>query len=107
MKDFLCKLFRRILDWVLRIYDNFVASLCRIGIDKYLHYIAGIIIALPFAFLLPDGCRFLCFLPSAFAGLFKDALDLWRGERFDWFDVLATVLGGVTVALFSFIPSIG
>ena len=106
MKNFLNRIFQAVLTWILRIYDSFVILLTRVGIDKYLHFIAGMLIALPVAFLCPQGTKFLCFIPALFAGLFKDALDLWRGHSFDWFDVLATALGGVVVALFSFIPPI-
>ena len=107
MKDFFVRIWSCIKNWIGSLIERISRLLVSIPTDKCLHYIAGLVISLPFVFLLPYGCRFLAVVPPVFAGLVKECIDLSRGGSFDWFDALATSLGGATVVLFALIPSIG
>lgn len=107
MRDFFVRLGGSIKTWIGSLIEHISRLLGTVPTDKCLHYIAGLVISLPFAFLLPYGCRFLAAVPPVFAGLVKECIDLSRGGSFDWFDALATSLGGATVVLFALIPSIG
>ena len=107
MRDFFVRLGDSIKNWAGSLIERISRLLVSLPTDKCLHYIAGLVISLPFAFLLPYSCRFLAAVPPVFAGLVKECIDLSRGGSFDWFDALATSLGGATVVLFALIPSIG
>lgn len=80
-----------------KIWDKFVDILYAIPFDKYLHFIAGLIIAAFFGITLHvEGAIF----PALFAGLIKDAIDEIVYDGFDWWDVLATTAGGAVIQLF-------
>lgn len=68
------------------------------GADKYLHFIAGVLITLFFAALWPLG--FASCLFGFFAGVAKEVLDEWRGGQFDWCDAVSTMAGALTAQAF-------
>lgn len=81
-----------------KIYNKFVELLCSIPFDKYLHFIAGLLIALFFGISLKMGVAAV--VPSIFAGFIKEFVDEWKREHsWDWLDFLATSLGGLAVSI--------
>ena len=47
---------------------------------------------------------FWCFWPVIAIGFIKEFIDNWKeGGEFDWIDLLATVLGGLVIAVFALI----
>lgn len=81
-----------------KIYNKFVEWLCAIPFDKYLHYIAGLLIALFFGVSLGMGAA--AFIPALFAGFIKEFVDEWkRVQAWDWWDFAATTFGGLSVTL--------
>lgn len=73
---------------------NWLASLAA---DKYLHFIAGLIIASFFYITL--GME-VCLVPVIAAGFIKEFIDGWRYGGFCGWDLLATVLGGAVIQIF-------
>ncbi len=70
--------------------------------DKLWHIIAGMVVALFFVFVVEEtskGCVFF----SAVAGTIKELADLADYGKFDWYDLLATIVGGLTVNAFVWI----
>ncbi len=90
MKEF----FKKILEWIRSAYEWFVGLINKVRRDRLYHFIAGLMIAAVAA---------LCFhitwaiVPVIFAGFIKEFIDSWRGQQFDWIDLLATVLGGAFI----------
>lgn len=72
--------------------------------DKALHFIAGVVIGLLMNVLCwafgadVATTRLVVLIVVLMAGVAKDWYDYKSYGRFDWYDVLATVLGGVVVA---------
>lgn len=83
-----------------KIYEKIVGWLASFGVDKYLHFIAGLIIAAFFAIVLKMD---VCIVPVLFAGFIKEAFDEWRYGDFDWRDFAATILGGLIIQLFVYL----
>ena len=80
-----------------KIYAKLVGWLYEIGIDKYLHFIAGLIISAFFAIVLDMP---ICIIPTIVAAFAKELFDGFRYGLWDWFDFTATVLGGAIIQLF-------
>ena len=69
------------------------------GIDKLLHFLCGMIIALIALIILKSAVSaiFLAF----FIGLLKEGLDSQQVDnKFDWLDLLFTIVGGLLGAAF-------
>jgi len=78
-----------------KIYAWFIGLLEKIRRDRLYHFICGFIIAAFFGISL--GMKAWAVVPALFAGLIKEFIDQWVGGEFDWWDVLATVLGGLVI----------
>lgn len=83
-----------------KIWDWFVGLLNKVRRDRIYHFVAGLLIALFFLFVLK--MRF-CVWPVLFIGLIKEFIDNWVDGNFDWVDLAATVLGGLIVQAFVWI----
>lgn len=80
------------------IYEKVMGWLRGVGIDKYWHFIAGLIIAAFFAMVV--GVKF-CLLPSLVAGLVKELYDgMKSGGKMDVWDFIATIIGGLIIQFF-------
>ena len=77
---------------------SILSKITLIPYDKLLHFIAGIIFAMLFSLLFPITEPF-CFVFAIAAGIGKDLYDKLDYGRFDWWDVLATGLGGLLVQI--------
>lgn len=76
--------------------------LAKIPVDKYMHFLAGMIISTIFVFLVPTAF-YWCAAPAIFAGFAKYIYDKYDYGLFDIKDVLATGLGGMTIQIFSWL----
>jgi hypothetical protein len=68
--------------------------------DKRLHFVAGLVIATFFCIAL--GMK-ACIVPAIAAAFIKEFFDLWTskdGEGWDWWDFVATILGGLVPQAF-------
>lgn len=79
--------------------------LCGINADKYLHFIAGLLIAqITFAlfsfFAQTWICAIISFFVSVIAGALKEAFDSKYGVV-SWKDFVATAIGGIVGTLLS------
>lgn len=81
-----------------KIYEKVMGLFRGIGIDKYLHFIAGIIISAFFAIVLTMP---VCIVPTIVAAFAKELFDGFRYGVFDWWDFTATVLGGAVIQVFA------
>lgn len=85
-------------NWIRKVWDWFVGCICEVPMDKWLHFIAGLIIA---------ACCNICFDvlvcigPVIVAGLLKEVFDKYTTGKVDFYDVLATVFGGAVIQLFA------
>lgn len=77
-----------------------MALLNGIGIDKYLHFIAGMLVAAFFNIAL--GME-VCIVPVLFAAAIKEAVDQSGNGTPDWRDAVATLAGGAVIQLFAFL----
>lgn len=81
---------------LLALYDRLAAKLAAIPIDKYLHFIAGMVIAAVGYFALDMRA---CIAPVIVAGLVKEVIDELRYGGADLADVIYTVAGGAVIQL--------
>lgn len=79
-----------------KFFSKAMAMLKSIGVDKYLHFLAGLIIAAFFNIVL---AMEVCIVPVIFAGFIKEAIDARKNDP-DWWDFFATVIGGAVIQLF-------
>ena len=71
----------------------------KIGIDKLLHFLCGMIIGLIALIVLKSAVSAIFF--AFFGGLLKEGLDVQQtNNRFDWLDLLWTIGGGVIGSFF-------
>lgn len=81
-----------------KIWDKIVAWIQGIPADKKMHFVAGAFIAAFFGLAL--GMK-VVIVPAVFAGFIKEFFDMWTtDQKFDWWDFLATCLGGLLMQIF-------
>lgn len=80
-----------------KIFNKIVAFFNALTADKYLHFIAGLIVAAFFNIAL--GME-VCIAPVIVAGFIKEFIDEWRYGGADIADFAATVAGGAVIQLF-------
>ena len=78
-----------------QLWNEIVAWVLSIPADKRLHFVCGLIIAVFFAIALD--MKF-CFWPVIFFAAVKEVFS--SGQKFDWKDFAATLLGAVVPQLF-------
>ena len=83
-----------------KIWDKIVALIYKIPTDKWLHFFAGFIIA---AFCCIALHIEWAFIPALFAGFAKEFFDAWTTDKWDWWDFVATAIGGLVVSSFQLI----
>ena len=79
-----------------KIWNKIVAFFNALTADKYLHFIAGLVIAAFFNIAL--GME-VCIAPVIVAGFIKEFIDEWRYGGADIADFAATVAGGAVIQL--------
>jgi hypothetical protein len=84
-------------NWIRKIWNWIVKQLYKVPFDKWLHFIAGLIIGAFFCITL--GMK-AAIVPVIFAGFIKEFFDMWTTDKADWYDFLATVIGGLVIQLF-------
>lgn len=89
-------LWKKIVAFLKNAWAWFIKLIESIRRDRLYHFIAGFLIASLFGITLDMGVW--AFVPALFAGFIKEFIDLLRG-KFDWKDLLATILGGLWVTL--------
>lgn len=95
-----------------KIWNKIVEWLTAIPMDKWLHFIAGMIIASFFAVALGDEfCvwligeyrPFVWMMPVLVAAALKEMIDGWTGGSFEWLDIFATAMGGLLIVAFGWL----
>lgn len=66
--------------------------------DKYIHFIAGMLISIIFATFIPFGIYY-CIIPAILISLCKEIYDRFTYGLFDYKDLLATILGGLFIQI--------
>lgn len=79
-----------------KIFDKIVAFFANLGADKYLHIIAGMVIAAFFNIAL--GME-VCIAPVITLGFLKEFIDEWRYGGASIADFAATIAGGAVIQL--------
>ena len=85
---------KKLLDCFYRIFEKFAA----IGSDKYLHLIAGLIVAFVLGKLLAnvEAWAYPAIVGTLLLMVAKESVDYYlRGEQFDFKDIAAGVAGAV------------
>ena len=75
-----------------------ITTLCSIPNDKMLHFIAGLMIVAVTAIVFPCAANYAV-VSAVVAAFFKEAIDEFDYGEWDWWDILATVIGGVVMQL--------
>lgn len=84
-----------------KFYEKVLGWFRGIGIDKYWHFIAGVVIAAFFALVV--GLE-TCILPVIVVAFAKEGYDtIVKLVPIDWWDLTATVLGGLIVQVFVYL----
>lgn len=78
--------------------NKFFEFLCNIPSDKMLHYIAGLIIVAVLATFFPKAADHV-WLGAVILGFGKEIYDLFADGKFDFVDLGATILGGLTIQI--------
>lgn len=73
-------------------------TLCSIPSDKMLHFIAGLMIVAVTAIIFPCAANYAV-VSAIIAGFFKEAIDKFDYGGWDWWDIAATVIGGVVMQI--------
>ena len=81
---------------LLKLYDKVASFLAGIAIDKWLHFICGIVIAAVFFFLFDMKA---CIAPVIVAAIVKECIDELRYGGADLADFAYTVVGGAIIQL--------
>ena len=90
-------------DFIRKIWNAFVKLLQAVPQDKMFHFVAGLIVGAFFAI----ACHFPAPLVAALVfGALKEAFDYWTTRDVDWWDLVATGIGGLTIQGFVFIGMI-
>ena len=78
-----------------------------VQIDKILHFLAGFAIAtvVVVVFINSNNHLIFGFIASIVGGILKEVYDIKiKKTHFDWYDVLATILGGIAaISVLSFL----
>ena len=74
-------------------------NIYKIPTDKLLHFIAGTIITMIFSFFFPMTVNY-CVIFAIIAGVSKEVYDKTDYGLFDWWDVVATSLGGLLIQIY-------
>ena len=80
------------------LWNKIVALLLKVPIDKWLHFGAGVLVAAFFAITLHVEW---CIAPAIFIGVAKEAFDYATTRTTEWWDLFATVMGGVVIQIFA------
>lgn len=80
-----------------KIWNKIVRFFNALSADKYLHLIAGLVIAAFFNIALGMEA---CIAPAIVAGILKEVIDESNGRKADWADLVATIAGGAVIQLF-------
>lgn len=80
-----------------KIWNKIVQWILSIPADKRLHFVAGAFVAAFFALSL--GVK-VAFIPAFVAALFKELFDLQTTKQWEWWDFVATCLGGLLIQVF-------
>lgn len=84
-----------------KIYEKVMGWFRGIEIDKYWHFIAGLIIAAFFAMVIELE---VCILPVLAVGFIKEMYDsISKVQAVNWWDLAATLLGGLIVQVFVYL----
>lgn len=83
-----------------KIYEKVMGWFRGIGIDKYWHFIIGMIVAAFFAIVMEMK---LCIAPVVAVAFLKEMVDGWVYNKWSWWDFAATLLGGGIIQLFVYL----
>ncbi len=74
-----------------KFYQKLMSIFADISVDKYLHLIAGLLIA---AFFYISLHMEVCIVPVIFAAFAKEFYDEWSYRGASWKDFICTLVGG-------------
>lgn len=84
-----------------KIYEKVMGWFRGIGIDKYWHFIVGFLVAAFFNMVV--GLE-VCILPVIALAFLKEMYDTLKNLiPIDWWDLIATILGGLIIQIFVYL----
>lgn len=86
------------METIKKIYNAIASYLGRIAVDKLLHFICGMFIATFFIIVVPCTAMYAITF-SAVAGVLKEWFDHYLYKGWNWYDLLATALGGLSIQI--------
>ena len=75
-----------------------INALCSISSDKMLHFIAGLMIVAVTAIVFSCAATY-AIVSSVIAGFYKEAIDEFEYGGWDWWDLVATAMGGFVMQI--------
>ena len=86
-------------NFIRKIWDAIVSLISKVPYDKLLHFIVGLIVAAFFVISLKlAGWEAL--LVAVAVGALKELFDWLTTEKVEWWDAVATVIGGLVILIF-------
>lgn len=85
-----------------QIYQKIMSWIGTIPTDKWLHLVAGMLVAAFFAFVIPQTATW-CVIFSVAAGIMKETIDQIRYKGWDWVDLAYTGAGGVLIQIIAWL----
>ena len=86
------------METIKKIFTAVAAFLGSIANDKLLHFICGMLVASFFVIVVPPTASF-AFVFAIFIGALKELFDHYVYKSWCWYDLLATVLGGLIIQI--------
>lgn len=86
-------------EFIRKIWDAIVSFISKVPYDKLLHFVAGLIVAAFFAIAL-KWPGWAALLMSVAFGALKELFDWLTTKKVEWWDGIATSIGGVVILVF-------
>ena len=86
-------------NFIRKIWDAIVSLISKVPYDKLLHFIVGLIVAAFFVIAL-KWAGWEALLVAVAVGALKELFDWLTTEKVEWWDAVATVIGGLVILIF-------
>ena len=86
-------------NFIRKIWDAIVSLISKVPYDKLLHFIVGLIVAAFFVIAL-KWAGWEALLVTVAVGALKELFDWLTTEKVEWWDAVATVIGGLVILIF-------
>lgn len=93
---------KKVWAWLCGKYEQAAGYLAKVAVDKWLHFIAGMLVSACWAIWFPSA-DFVCFAPAVVIGGIKEGIDEAKYGRGDYADFAYTCAGGLLIQIIAWI----